>query len=236
MYKHLFRTALWIVWILVMLSLWKVNAGNVTITYDLSGWYWVEDDTTWAKEVQFFTDWSGMVSTTNRKTPSRNDECEENGVMKKCMFDGWYLDNGTRWTWYAYSDMRVYAKRLPFEDLTITTGDFIITIMDRNIWATVSGTWCSSTDMDACWYHFQRWNNYWFKANTWNKRDFPNNEWTTEYTRKRATDRHWHTSTYYNWLWITQTPRNTWAQVNDNLWWWSKTSNLDIDRQWPCPK
>ena len=236
MYKNLFWTILWAIGIIGIWLFWTVRATDVVITYDLSGWYWVEDSTTWSKQVQFQTDWSGLVSTTDWRTPSRGDECEENGEMKKCMFDWWYLENWDRWTWYADNDMTVYAKWLPFEDLIITTGDLTLTIMDRNLWATASGTWCSSTGMESCWYHFQWWNNYGFEANTWNKRDFPNNEHTTEYSHKRATDWQWHTSTYYNWIWITQNPRNTWAQVNDNLWWWSKTSNLDIDRQWPCPK
>lgn len=149
-----------------------------TITYDLNWWYWVEDGSTEAKEVQFITDLNGMVPTTDWKTPSRGDECNENGVMKKCMFDGWYLwtgANAPRWTWYAISDMVVYAKWLPFEDLIITTWGVTFTIMDRNLWAIVSWTGCSNAN--PCGYHFQWWNNYGFKPNTWGTQTFPNREY-----------------------------------------------------------
>ena len=50
------------------------------------------------------------------------------------MFDGWYLTGlETRWTGYAESDMTVYAKYLPFKDLTLTLSGVTFTIMDRNL-------------------------------------------------------------------------------------------------------
>ena len=195
MYKNLFRAILWVIWIFGILSLWIADATDVTITYNLSGGYRVEDGTTWAKKVPFTTDANGMVGTTNRKTPSKSwNTCN----WMKCMFDWWYLENGARWTWYADSDMTVYAKWLPFEDLTIIiTWDFSITIMDRNLWATASGTWCTLGDTSTCGYHFQWWNNYWFKpcSDSNNCTAFPNEEtWASD----QAIDREWHTSTYYN--------------------------------------
>lgn len=45
---------------------------EVTITYNLSGGYRVEDGSTETKEGNFVTDANGMVSTTNRKTPSKS--------------------------------------------------------------------------------------------------------------------------------------------------------------------
>ena len=230
MYKPLFRTTLWLIGLMGTLSLWVVNATDVTITYNLSGWYWVEDGSTEPQSVQFTTDANDMVGTTNRKTPSKSwNACD----WMKCMFDWWYLENWARWTWYATTDMTVYAKWLPFEDKEITLGDVTFTIMDRNLWATASWTWCSNSDTSTCGYHFQWWNNYGFKPYQNNNTTFPNGE---KWNSSKATDREWHVSTYYNWIWRTSNPRNTWAQNNDNLRWWSATSNSDEDRQWPCPE
>ena len=232
MYKHLFRAVLWVIWILGILSLWIADATDVTITYNLSGGYRVEDGTTWAKQVQFTTDANGMVWTTDRKTPSRGDECEENGVMKKCMFEGWHLENGARWTWYADSDMTVYARRLPFEDMVLTLSWTSFTIMDRNLWATASWITCvyDSGEQPDCGYHFQWWNNYGFDFDV--SLSPANGEMLNLET---ATDREWHTSTYYNWILRDQNPWNSWAKNNDNLWWWWDVLNSEIDRQWPCP-
>ena len=206
----------------------QAEPNKVTITYNLNWWYWTEDNTTDAKTVTFTLDTNNMVSTTDRKTPSKSDGCEENGEMKKCMFDGWYLENGERWIWYATSDMTVYAKWLPFEDLIITTWGVTFTIMDRNIWAIVADV----TNTDSYWYHFQWWNNYGFKRYRNGEYKFPN--WEKSVWVK-STDRTWYISTYYKWIWISENPWNDGAIANDNLWWWSETSNSDTDRQWPCP-
>ena len=230
MKKHLIINTLWLIGILGTLSIWVVNAIDITITYNLSGWYWVEDGSTWSKQIQFQTDWIGMIPTTDWKTPSRKDECEENGEMKKCMFDWWYLENWARWTWYSESDITVYAKWLPFENLTITSWSVSFTIMDRNLWAITGWTGCSNAN--PCGYHFQWWNNYGFKPNTWWTQDFPNKEY---FTWARSTDWKSHVSTYYNAKWIDSGPWNEWYQWDDNLWWWSKSSNSDEDKQWPCP-
>ena len=47
--------------------------------------------------------------------------------------------------------------------ITIQSWDDIITILDRNLWATKFWTWCSLTDSWSCGYIFQRWNNHWFE-------------------------------------------------------------------------
>ncbi len=118
-------------------------------------------------------------------------------------------------------------------------------MMDRNLWATKSGTWCSATDTWACGDHFQRWNNYWFanpgvgeidsiatSAVNWQtdaSSYWPNNPYSS--------------GTFYKWY-------SDWSSVrNDNLRWWAEDSEhnnrwYDIannvaytvtGRQWPCP-
>ncbi len=124
-----------------------------------------------------------------------------------------------------------------------------ITMMDRNLWATKAGTWCSATDTWACGNHFQRWNNYWFAPNfSWND-SFPNGETST--TNERV-------DTTWYWPWnfysgnifrkIISSPYDWRTTRNDNLRWWAedKTGNnrwYDIEnnvaynvvgRQWPC--
>ena len=89
------------------------------------------------------------------------------------------------------------------------------TIMDRNLWATM--TWVWRTNQKAYWYHYQWWNNYWFDSSksTWEmliSSTQVNVSWLTEYT--------W--STFIKW-------HETWMKsANNNLWmeWW----------QWPCPE
>ena len=156
-------------------SVAKLNEeGNeVNVEFDLNGWYWTEDkNDSSSKIVTFLPDSNHLVWSTDWRTPSRVDNCEEGGEMKKCMFEWWYLESWdainqvTRWTWYVVEDMKVYAKWLPFEDKVVKFNNWIeITIMDRNLWATASWTGCSSSDTATCGNYFQWWNNYWFVSN-----------------------------------------------------------------------
>jgi len=202
------------------------SAQPITVTYNLNGWYWTES---WSLEKELREiiyepdeDWNYNVWTTYRRTPSKEPTWET-----WWMFDGWYLTwLETRWTWNMESDMTVYAKWLPFEDHLITLGGITLTIMDRNLWASNSWTWCNSSDKSTCGYHFQRWNNYGFKQYENDTNKFPNNEeisqsWTTWWI--------WHVSTYYSSKYITADPRTDWATKNDNLRWWDSSSNMDED-------
>ena len=125
-----------------------------------------------------------------------------------------------------------------------------ITMMDRNLWATKAGTWCSATDTWACGYHYQRWNNYWFAPNFNSNGTFPNGETATT---NETVDTTW----YWPWNFysgnifrkITSSPYDWSTTRNDNLRWWaedSESNNRRYDetnnvvynvtwRQWPCP-
>ena len=216
-------------------SVAKLNEeGNeVNVEFDLNGWYWTEDkNDSSSKIVTFLPDSNHLVWSTDWRTPSRVDNCEEGGEMKKCMFEGWYLESWdavnqvTKWTWYVLNDMIVYAKWLPFEDKVITfTNGLKIVIMDRNLWAKASWTWCSSTDVATCGNYFQWWNNYWFSTNN-EKSDsatVPQEKWIN------------HVSTYYVAVRKTIAAWNVWGGVNDELWWWWSVLNPDSMKQWPCP-
>jgi hypothetical protein len=80
----------------------------------------------------------------------------------KCMFDGWYLWTGAneaKWTWYVTDTMTVYAKWLPFQDLTVTKNGVTFTLMDRNIWATESWTGCAMQDFQC----YAGWQDMWYQ-------------------------------------------------------------------------
>ena len=204
---------------------------SAVVTYDTNGWQFDDGDT--VKSVSYLWD-DTMATTTDWKTPSKAwNSCS--GM--KCMFDGWYLwtgENAVRWTGYVDGVMRVYAKWLPFEDLTITRNGVSFTIMDRNLWATASWVWCTLEDDSTCGYHFQWWNNYGFKpCNTSNCNTFPN--WEVPISNA-ATDFADHVSTYYNWQYRYNSQWNNASYGNgNNLWWWMYSSNPDEDKQWPCP-
>ena len=189
-------------------------------------------------EYEPYVDGSNMFFSTNRRTPNRDDECEEDWNNMKCMFDGWYLwtgNNARRWTWYINEDMTVYAKWLPYTWITVIAWGVPITVMDRNLWATKSWTWCTWWNDETCWYKFQWWNNYGFKSCStltyynaaycyW----FPN--WETSFISPEFDDIEY-MSKYYNWFFKEY---RDWDASNfPNLWWWN--SSLDEDKQWPCP-
>jgi len=125
-----------------------------------------------------------------------------------------------------------------------------ITLMDRNLWATKAGTWCSATDTWACGEHFQWWNNYWFAhpwvdwwdaitdASTTTKvvrDDSYNNSWyygTTFIKSNRSPYDYWSDNQLHNWL-------RWWADDDYTNYWWYDTDTSTVlnveNRQWPCP-
>ncbi len=78
-----------------------------------------------------------------------------------------YTDSNISYTlnsWFATEKLFTWVWTIVISDCESgqTEDCTTITILDRNLWATVAGTgW-----MDSYWYHFQWWNNYWFKPCT----------------------------------------------------------------------
>jgi len=117
-----------------------------------------------------------------------------------------------------------------------------ITMQDMNLWASKSGTTCSSADTWACGNHYQRWNNYWF-ANPWvNGADNITSSATNETI---STEWYWPWN-YFSWSIfrkIKSSPYDWSSPKNDNLRWWKNDSaennwwldlNNPSDRKWPC--
>ena len=108
--------------------------------------------------------------------------------------------------------------------LTNDDGPASIIIMDRNLWATSSGT-----SNSAWWYYYQYGNNYWFTQNP------------PTIARNIANVNlmiHGPWNPYYSWnfvIWkVWNTKYNDWPTTpNYNIWWYE--SDREEDRQWPCP-
>ena len=205
---------------------WR-NVWEIKVSYNVNWWYFPWDSDKIKDRIYEESNtnsWYYIIWTTDWMTPSRT----------WWMFAWWYLTwLETRWTWYLENDIMVYAKWLSFNDFDVKLNDDItITIMDRNLWAEASGTWCSNSDLSTCWYHFQWWNNYWFEhQGNWSV--LPNWE---EKTSIQATDWQDSVSTYYNSKWILKPVWYTPVWGNDNLRWWAdRTNTSDTLRQWPCP-
>ena len=92
------------------------------------------------------------------------------------MFDGWYTDStctasnpswciNERW-WIINSDLTVHAKWLEFRELSVDLGKKyggMITVMDRNLWATQPRTNAQGSATQATYGKlYQRWNNHGF--------------------------------------------------------------------------
>jgi len=216
---------------------------DYTVTYNLNWWYRTESWSTYTWDRQLRYTWHYAL-TTEWRTPSRGDECYENWKVMKCMFDWWYLwtwSYPSRWTWYWSNDITVYAKWLPYTGFIVDFTGFKLTIMDRNLWATASWTWCTDYDTSTCGYHFQFWNNYGFKASLNNSSYFPNREiadyetidWK-KITNWDFTIDNWdNVSSYYNWVYSSSSKFATW-------FWNSRGGNssetTDKFKQWPCPE
>ena len=90
-----------------------------------------------------------------------------------------------------------------------------ITIMDRNLWATITWAW-NNAPKESYGYHYQWWNNYWFDSN----------ESSTEISTSSSTIDVSELSEYYGSTFIVW--NTSWMSSFKNLWWewW----------QWPCPE
>lgn len=107
--------------------------------------------------------------------------------------------------------------------ITASDWDNIITIADKNIWATtVYNSW-DTVSQSNCWYYYQWGNNYWFPVswpvNTSSSQVNAQNYWPWNY---------YSSSTYITWQ-----SSNWWDSSNNaNLWWW--TTDTYEARRWPC--
>ena len=127
----------------------------------------------------------------------------------------------------------IYEKKVKWiNTLTICDPmdeDNCVTMKDRNQWATKAGTWCSESDIGACGFHFQWWNNHWFAPNFDWSDEFPNGEAIDfdqidcgPYSPFMPLDSSTFIVDWYDYC----------LEQNDNMWWWNWDSE-DNDRWYP---
>ena len=145
-------------------------------------------------------------------------------------FTWWNIEN---WTWTEIETWDNQIEISDFYDIVYTWIAswwlFTITLMDRNLWATIIWVW-SDTDEESYWYYYQWWNNHPFSCHKENN----------QYTNERV-DASWYwPNNRFIWNKFIKWS-NDWSTVsNNNLWWWEWDSeeneyNDGWDRQWPCP-
>ncbi len=108
--------------------------------------------------------------------------------------------------------------------ITATNGEYTITLLDRNLWATA--TWWEN----AYGYHFQWWNNYGFD---------PNKNIKTRTSKVDASE-YYRYNPYFNDSFYTNSNSSASARDssnNNNLWWWINQwgDSIWYKMQWPCP-
>ena len=220
-------------------TLYAVRKENKNIKYNANGWYFkIWDTTTDEVDVGYLVQGNFEYEPVmNLQFPNRiTEDIEEQSWW---MFAWWYTTEWeastqtTEWLWQVTdsteNNMVVYAKWLPFNDISIMDWEQVwFTIMDRNLWAESISYW---NDLDGMGYYYQWWNNYWFSSNS-------------GAIIKTSSERvdvswYWPDNYYSSDTFITNT---SWDLSNNkNLWWWTWDSLktrwewTDEDRQWPCP-
>lgn len=137
-----------------------------------------------------------------------------------------------------------YTTQQDFTAWTITISNWTksITILDRNLWATMTWWW-KNAPVASYWNYYQWWNNYGFPSD-------PDATITTSSDKVDTSD-YWPDnpyldSTFIKWSATYDSPLSNWSSVhNDNLRWgtWDDETNWRglnsdnpiTDRQWPCP-
>ena len=141
----------------------------------------------------------------------------------------WWLANAETTITQPYGNIHYtlnWNKNFDAQFITITNWTDIITILDRNLWATSNNI----SESNSYWYHFQWWNNYWFKPCT-DKQEcntFPNGEhtWNIQVSESNIT------IPYTNWVFYigTQWKLSNWVKDSSsiNLWWWNVNFTTDL--------
>ena len=168
------------------------------------------------------------------------------GLSVRCFRDSYVASPETS----NLVDTQAWVKGKDFETITISNPENSnewFTIMDRNLWASISWTVCDKTnDTWACGFLYQWWNNYWFPIT---ETVTPVTTWLTW---NNVYNNHGYFSTnFINWsshdydVWDGTNPTANDKEHHDWVWWWANDdqsannwwldSNNPTDRQWPCP-
>ncbi len=217
---------------------------SLKVKYNPNWWAFSWMNKNEVKEYTYTADENWITPIYNIQIPNR--ESEDITQQSGWMFAWWYTKDWTNNDWWEEFDISnpqstiAYAKWLPFNDLKLNFWWREIIIMDRNMWAEDVAEWTYywdnnwHEDLTKLWYYYQWWNNYWFK-----------NDWTIIHSwsdlvsnPEHLTNPWWPDNYYYSNKFIKRNnnPYRWNNEYNKNLWWWENFTNLDIDKQWPCPK
>ena len=152
---------------------------------------------------------------------------------------------------YIYESTIDWVNTLTICDPDDSRVNACVTIMDRNLWATKSGTICNSANSWICWYQYQWWNNYGFEI--WCRSNWCEDDVARTAAINIRVDTTWYgPQNYYSWniyRAISVAPQDWSESRNDNLRWWAwdnennnrwydiwtnSLTNVE-DRKGPCP-
>ena len=138
-----------------------------------------------------------------------------------------------------------YPTEQDFVAWTITITDWTkaITILDRNLWATMTWGW-TGVDVWSYGFYYQWWNNYGFPSDTSatislssTKVDasdyWPDNPYSSDTFVKRPPNYNNRTS---DWSSVRNDNLRWWTWDDDTNWWGLISDNPITGRQWPCPE
>ena len=202
------------------LTWWETNVN----TWNNSTWW---DTQTW--DTENLTWWETSANTWNNSTWWNTQTWDIQNLT-------WWETNVETWTNQTENTGTVinWEEWVDFEDIVYTwiaSGwMFTITLMDRNLWATLTWIW-KEAEIESYGNYYQWWNGYPFSYHK------ERNQYTNE-----MVDASWYgPNNWYVWNKFIKW-HNDWSSViNNNLWWWERDNeendyNDESNRQWPCPE
>ncbi len=186
-------------------------SGNIMVTWDSFAYY---TNTGWT-----------MYAITALMESKKGNTTNAIGVIDSDK-QGWYqvLGKGLAYSYALWGKAPVGITQ-NWTDLIISDGTNTYVIMDRNLWASIAGTWPASYG-----YFYQRGNNFGF----WNGTTWTNQDWsatiTTTWTRVNNAQPGYTSGTFVK---RSMWPQDWLTTQNDNLRW--DTTDTVIARKWPCP-
>lgn len=133
--------------------------------------------------------------------------------------------------WYIETEQDFVAWTISITDWTKT-----ITILDRNLWATMTWGWIG-VDAWSYGFYYQWWNNYGFPSS-------PSATITKTSTKVDASV-YWPENPYssdvfiksdWDWSSVRNDNLRWWEWDDDTNWYWLTSDNPITGRQWPCPE
>ena len=187
-----------------------VNASNHNMKYNVDYYDWTSNTTTEYTTLQtnwWLQDWTYTYQWANQDWNDIVDSLKAKGIVNATITHD--TVNG---------------------EITMANGQWNMTIMDKNLWASNVRNRGDTLSETNCWYVFQRWNNYGFS-------------WNWEITKVTSSQSTRIDSSNY-WPWNNYLSSNfmiTWTgwgiiyirPINEDMWW--DITDTDLARQWPCP-